>query len=130
MRAVLIADLLSLHRPADQVRQLAVGLVAALVGGVGSNGRGFRHTPGARAGIELTLETAKELRAPLDRAIAAAEFEEAEFRGKGRRAQSRSSSVTPATSAAGFSAARTVLDSITERSHRKGQVFPLPTRDA
>ena len=83
MRAVLIADLLSLHRPADQVRQLAVGLVAALVGGVGSNGRGFRHTPGARAGIELTLETAKELRAPLDRAIAAAEFEEAEFRGKG-----------------------------------------------
>ena len=31
--------------------------------------------PGARAGIELTLETAKELRAALDRAIAAAEFE-------------------------------------------------------
>src|SRR3984893_10764004 len=29
--------------------------------------------PGARAGIELTLETAKELRAALDRAIAAAE---------------------------------------------------------
>ncbi len=28
--------------------------------------------PGARAGIELTLETAKELRAALDRAIAAA----------------------------------------------------------
>ena len=39
--------------------------------------------PGARAGIELTLETAKELRAALDRAIAAAEFEEAEVRGKG-----------------------------------------------
>ena len=38
--------------------------------------------PGARAGIELTLETAKELRAALDRAIAAAEFEEAEVRGK------------------------------------------------
>src|SRR3954470_14246396 len=37
--------------------------------------------PGARAGIELTLETAKELRAALDRAIAAAEFEEAEVRG-------------------------------------------------
>jgi Family of unknown function (DUF6295) len=37
----------------------------------------------ARAGIELTLETAKELRAALDRAIAAAEFEEAEVRGKG-----------------------------------------------
>jgi hypothetical protein len=34
--------------------------------------------PGARAGIELTLETAKELRAALDRAIAAAEFEETE----------------------------------------------------
>jgi hypothetical protein len=39
--------------------------------------------PAARAGIELTLETAKELRAALDRAISAAEFEEAEVRGKG-----------------------------------------------
>ena len=39
--------------------------------------------PEARAGVELTLETAKELRAALDRAIAAAEFEEAEVRGKG-----------------------------------------------
>jgi uncharacterized protein DUF6295 len=39
--------------------------------------------PGARAGIELTLESAKELRAALDRAIAAAEFEEAEVRGRG-----------------------------------------------
>jgi hypothetical protein len=39
--------------------------------------------PGARAGIELTLETAKELRAALDRAIVAAEFEETEVRGKG-----------------------------------------------
>jgi len=39
--------------------------------------------PGARAGVELTLETAKELRAALERAIAAAEFEEAEVRGKG-----------------------------------------------
>ena len=39
--------------------------------------------PGARAGIELTLESAKDLRAALDRAIAAAEFEEAEVRGKG-----------------------------------------------
>ena len=38
---------------------------------------------GARAGIELTLETAKGLRAALDRAITAAEFEEAEVRGKG-----------------------------------------------
>ena len=38
---------------------------------------------GARAGIELTLETAKELRAALERAIAAAEVEEAEVRGKG-----------------------------------------------
>jgi hypothetical protein len=42
-----------------------------------------RLEPGARAGIELTLETAKELRAALDRAIAAADFEEAEVRGKG-----------------------------------------------
>jgi hypothetical protein len=39
--------------------------------------------PAARAGIELTLESAKDLRAALDRAIAAAEFEEAEVRGKG-----------------------------------------------
>jgi len=39
--------------------------------------------PGARAGIELTLESAKALRAALDRAITAAEFEEAEVRGKG-----------------------------------------------
>src|ERR1700694_408669 len=39
--------------------------------------------PGARAGIELTLETAKELRAALDRAIAAAELEAAEVEGKG-----------------------------------------------
>jgi Family of unknown function (DUF6295) len=39
--------------------------------------------PGARAGIELTLETAKELHAALERAIAAAEYEEAEVRGKG-----------------------------------------------
>ena len=38
---------------------------------------------GARAAVELTLETAKELRAALDRAIAAGEFEEAEVRGKG-----------------------------------------------
>jgi hypothetical protein len=38
---------------------------------------------GARAGIELTLETAKGLRAALDRAITAAEFEEVEVRGKG-----------------------------------------------
>src|SRR5271165_5194338 len=33
--------------------------------------------PGARARIELTLETAKELRSALDRAIIAAELEEA-----------------------------------------------------
>ena len=39
--------------------------------------------PGARAGIELTLARAKELRAALDRAIAAAELEEREVRGKG-----------------------------------------------
>jgi hypothetical protein len=39
--------------------------------------------PGARAGIELTLESAKQLRAALERAIEAAEFEEAEVRGKG-----------------------------------------------
>ena len=42
---------------------------------------------GVRAVIELPLETAKELRAALDRAIAAADFEEAEVRGRGGRAQ-------------------------------------------
>ncbi|MFI5002357.1 MAG: DUF6295 family protein [Reyranellales bacterium] len=40
--------------------------------------------PGARAGIELTLETAQELSAALGRAIAAAEYEEAEVRGQGK----------------------------------------------
>jgi hypothetical protein len=39
--------------------------------------------PSTRTGIELSLETAKELRAALDQAITAAEFEEAEVRGKG-----------------------------------------------
>src|SRR5215217_1056118 len=43
--------------------------------------------PGARAGIELTLDTAKELRAALNRAIAAAEFEEAEVRAREHRGQ-------------------------------------------
>ncbi len=38
---------------------------------------------GTRAGVELTLESACELRAALDRAIAAAQFEEAQVRGKG-----------------------------------------------
>lgn len=38
--------------------------------------------PGARAGVELTLRSARELRAALDRAIRAAEFEEAEVRGR------------------------------------------------
>ena len=39
--------------------------------------------PGARAGIELSLETAKALSVALERVISAAEFEEAEVRGKG-----------------------------------------------
>lgn len=38
---------------------------------------------GARAGVELSLESARALRDALARAIAAAEFEEAEVRGKG-----------------------------------------------
>ena len=41
--------------------------------------------PGARAAVELTLEAAKELSAALERAIAAADFEESEVRGKGAR---------------------------------------------
>src|SRR5262249_35112719 len=42
-----------------------------------------RLEPGARAGIELTLETAKELRAALDRPMPDAAFDAAEVRGKG-----------------------------------------------
>jgi len=37
---------------------------------------------GARAGVELTLDSARALRAALDRAIAAADHEEAEVRGR------------------------------------------------
>lgn len=37
---------------------------------------------GARAAVELTLDSARELRAALDRAIAAADREEAEVRGR------------------------------------------------
>ena len=37
--------------------------------------------PGARAAVEISLESARALRAALDRAIAAAEHEEAEVRG-------------------------------------------------
>jgi hypothetical protein len=44
-----------------------------------------RLDAGARAAVELTLDSARELRAALDRAIAAAEHEEAEVRGKGAR---------------------------------------------
>ena len=40
---------------------------------------------GARAAVEITLESAKALRAALDRAIAAAEVEEAEVRGQALR---------------------------------------------
>ena len=43
----------------------------------------FVDGAGARTGIELTLDSAKQLHAALSRAIAAAEFEEAEVRGKG-----------------------------------------------
>jgi hypothetical protein len=61
----------------DHARHALLGDVITLDfvnGGIG---------PEARAAVELTLETAKDLRAALDRAIAAAEFEEAEVRGKG-----------------------------------------------
>jgi hypothetical protein len=47
---------------------------------IGAEGMAKR---GARAGIELTLECAKELLGALERAIAAAALEEAEVRGKG-----------------------------------------------
>ena len=50
--------------------------------------------PGARAGVELTLETAIRLCAALERAIAAAEYEEAEVRGeRAPRAARRTASV-------------------------------------
>ena len=50
--------------------------------------------PGRAPGVELTLESAKALRAALDRAIAAAEFEEAEVRGKGAVREPRPGGVT------------------------------------
>jgi hypothetical protein len=37
---------------------------------------------GNRAGVEISLDSAKALRAALDRAIAAADYEEAEVRGR------------------------------------------------
>jgi hypothetical protein len=52
--------------------------------------------PGARAAVELTLESAKELRNALERAIAAAEIEEAERSQSVERARLR----TPAPAAA------------------------------
>ncbi len=61
----------------DHARHAPLGDVITLDFIIGSLGAG------ARAGVELTLESAKELRAALDRAIAAADFEEAEVRGKG-----------------------------------------------
>lgn len=39
--------------------------------------------PGARAAVEITLESARALNAALTRAIAAADYEEAEVRGVG-----------------------------------------------
>jgi hypothetical protein len=39
--------------------------------------------PAARAAVELSLESARALRGALDRAILAAEYEEAEIRGMG-----------------------------------------------
>ena len=54
-----------------------------------------RLDAGARAGVELTLETARELRGALDRAIAAAEFEEAEVRGKSTRLSHPPSNTDP-----------------------------------
>jgi len=49
----------------------------------------FHHelAPSNRAAVELTLETAKELRAALDRAIQAAEIEEAELAERGAPAE-------------------------------------------
>jgi len=44
---------------------------------------------GARAGIELTLESARELLAALGRAVSAAELEEAELRGRAATSQPR-----------------------------------------
>ena len=50
----------------------------------------------ARAGIEITLESAKALRAALDRAISAAEYEEAEVRGHGTRNKGAASALVRA----------------------------------
>lgn len=58
----------------DHVRHAPLGDVITL---------DFLNTALGRAGGELTLEPARALRAALDRAIAAAEFEQAEIRGTG-----------------------------------------------
>jgi hypothetical protein len=60
----------------DHARHLSAGDVITL--------DFFNATLGAdaRAGVEITLDSAKALRAALDRAIAAAEYEEAEVRAK------------------------------------------------
>jgi hypothetical protein len=60
----------------DHARHAALGDVITL---------DFLNTalgPDARAGVEISLESARSLRTALDRAIKAAEFEEAEIRGK------------------------------------------------
>ena len=56
--------------------------------------------PGARAGVELTLETAKALHAALAKAIAEAEIEEAERAQSMERVRLRVSARAPETLAA------------------------------
>jgi Family of unknown function (DUF6295) len=56
--------------------------------------------PGARAGVELTLESAKELHAALTRAIAAAEVEEADLMEGLRRARLKTAVPAPSRLAA------------------------------
>lgn len=51
--------------------------------------------PGARAAVELTLETAKALQAALNKTIAAADIEEAE-RSEGLSRAQRGTAATPA----------------------------------
>src|SRR5688572_1973104 len=56
--------------------------------------------PGARAGVELTLETAKALHTALAKAIAEAEIEEAERAQSMERVRLRVSALAPETLAA------------------------------
>jgi Family of unknown function (DUF6295) len=84
--------------------------------------------PGARAGIELTLESAKQLRAALDRAITAAEFEEAEVRGKGAPSLVRAAVQKHRLGAGHTGSPNRAFDCRGEASRRRGRAVEVAGR--